>query len=58
MKSVDFNFDLDEVVIVKLTGDKGIITFLGFDDAGVQYAVKNREGSIWWKESQIEKVPE
>jgi hypothetical protein len=56
VREVKFQFDIDEVVKIKLTEGKGIVTFLGFDDAGIQYAVKTKENNNWWKESQIEKV--
>ncbi len=54
--NVEFKFDLDEVVTVKLTGEKGIVDFLGFDEGGAQYHVKNGKGAAYWKETQIDKV--
>jgi hypothetical protein len=56
VKSFDFRFDLDEMVTVELTGEKGIITMLGVYDSGIMYVVKTKEGSSWWKEKQIQKV--
>jgi len=54
--NVEFKFDLDQEVRIKLTGEKGLVDFLGFDDGGKQYHVKTGKDSSYWKENQIESV--
>jgi len=54
-RQVEYKFDIDEVVIVTHTGEKGVVSMLGFDDGGVQYFVKLKDNNQWWKEKQLKK---
>lgn len=54
--NVEFKFDLDETVVVKLTGEKGIVDFLGFDDGGAKYHVQTGKDGAYWKEAQLTKA--
>jgi len=56
MKTVEYKFDIDEKVKCIVTGETGVICMLGLDDGGVQYFVKAKNASNWWKEKQIKKV--
>lgn len=56
MKTVEYKFDLDEKVECIVTGEMGVVGMLGLDDGGVQYFVKTKTSSNWWKEKQIKKV--
>jgi hypothetical protein len=53
---VDYKFNMDEIVEVIATGDKGVVTMLGYDDAGPQYYVKFRTVNQWWKERQLKET--
>ena len=48
-RTVDFEFDIDDVVILSLTGEKGIVSMLGVDESGPTYYVKTWKESNWWK---------
>ncbi len=48
-KVVEYKFGLDEMVATDLRGP-GRISMLGFDDSGVVYFVKTKDGGTWFKE--------
>ena len=56
MKVVEFEIDLDETVKVLPTKEQGVVSMLGFDDGGVQYYVKAKDSSNWWKAKQVQKI--
>jgi len=55
-KKVSFKFGIDEIVKVKFSGEKAIISVLAFDDGGINYYVKSNNDGQWWREDQLEKI--
>ena len=51
-RTVEFKFDIDDEVVTKF-GDEGVVTMLGFDEAGIQYCVKTNKGNEWYKEKLV-----
>lgn len=51
--SVDFQFELDEVVLVSVTKKTGIITMCALDDGGKKYFVQGDGDGAWWKENLL-----
>ena len=49
---VVFKHGLDQSVTT-IFGEKGIITMLGFDEGGIQYFVKTKSNSQWFKEQEV-----
>ena len=56
MQTVTFKYVMDEIVVVNLTNETGVIAMLAYDDGGIQYFVKTKDSSNWWKETQIRKA--
>ena len=52
MKVVEFKFDMDQKVETPF-GDIGIVTMLGFDEAGNRYFIQTAKQSVWFKEDQL-----
>lgn len=53
MFTVDYKFTLDQRVITPFN-EMGIISMLGFDEAGNQYYVKGKSESNWFKEKDLQ----
>jgi uncharacterized protein YodC (DUF2158 family) len=53
MRTVEFKFDVDEMVTIKPTGKGGIVTDLSFGDAGNRYYVETDASGAWWAERQL-----
>ena len=56
MKEVRFQFSLDEKVKIEPTGQEGIITMCGCDDAGIKYFVQGMHEGQWWAERFLVKA--
>lgn len=54
MGEVKYAFELDDVVMVKALGHKGIVQMLGCDRGGILYHVKMAGESSWFYEDQLE----
>jgi hypothetical protein len=52
MKRVEYKYDIDQKVKTPF-GEEGIVSMLGFDEAGNQYHVKTANDSQWFKEKQL-----
>lgn len=52
MKTVEYKYDIDQKVTTPF-GEDGIVSMLGFDEAGNQYHVKTANDSQWFKEKQL-----
>lgn len=52
MKTVNFKYDVDQKVFTPFD-EKGIITMLGYDEAGQQYYVKTANNNSWFKEDAL-----
>ena len=53
MFTVDYKFTMDQKVTTPFD-ETGIISMLGFDEAGNQYYVKTKADSKWFKEKELD----
>jgi hypothetical protein len=53
MRTVEFEFDINDVVVNTVTGATGVVGMCAIDDGGTQYAVKDVHGSQWWQERHL-----
>jgi hypothetical protein len=49
---LEFKFNIDDKVKTSLEST-GIIGGLYYDEAGLQYNIKTKDGSQWWKEKEL-----
>lgn len=52
MLTIDYKFVLDQKVVTPFD-ETGIISMLGFDEAGNQYHVKTKSNACWFKENEL-----
>ena len=54
--SIEFDFEVNELVTVKLTGEKGIVKYLAVeDDNRVTYHVQTgKSPASYWKASELQ----
>ena len=53
---VDFEYDIDEVIVIKALGVCGIVSSLSIDDSGNKnYYVKTGVDGQWWPERHLER---
>lgn len=56
-RTVEFAFDIDDVVYIKATGERGIVSMCSIDDGqNINYYIKGEKNDKWWPERHISLV--